>query len=852
MEYSERPEGRKEHTKARAELLAPAGSFESLKAAVAAGADAVYIGGSRFGARAYAENLSEDRMLEAIDYAHLHGVSLYLTVNTLVKEKELDGLYGFLAPYYERGLDAVIVQDLGVLAAVRRWFPDLHVHASTQMTITGAEGARLLKEMGATRVVTARELSLAELKTIHEKVDIEIESFVHGALCFCYSGQCLLSSLIGGRSGNRGRCAQPCRLPYDASGRGQAASGRNGQNRRDLPGRNLRNSPNERYLMSMKDLCTLDLLPDILESGVYSLKIEGRMKSPVYTAGVVSVYRKYLDLYLREGRNGYRVEDGDRKILTELFDRGGQTEGYYRKHNGKDMLALKEKPEFRQVNRVLIAYLEKTYIETEKKEAVCGRLTALEGEALRLRLWRAGAAPSDGTECGAAAEVTGAVAETAQNQPVTEERLRRQINKTGGTPFEFVSLDIRAGENLFVPVQALNELRREGLEKLKEAILRPYRRPAVKADETGNRPSEEGTVCPAQQPFEDGTDSTAGKCSGRTDAVTEQPSEDGAGLHAERGFDNVTEPAADRKPRKWRPRISVLVSNQEQLAAAVKEPDIAEIQLEADAVSASAWSSAVMQCRTAGKKCVLAMPAICRTEAESFFGERRKELCGAGFDGFLIRSLEEPGLLRRLYAESGDAKLPPLYADHHLYEFNHLAADTLLQMGFERLTCPLELNAHELKELLENARTSMRGRQGTESCAGQELTVYGWFPVMTTAQCIRRTVSGCDKKPGLLSLKDRTGKELPVYNHCAFCYNTIYNPAPLMLLGMEDTVGTLEPEVLRLQFLDESPRQLSDMVRAFADAYLREGASLTESGSPDVRQEMRMDFTRGHMKRGVE
>ena len=278
MEYSERPEGRKEHTKARAELLAPAGSFESLKAAVAAGADAVYIGGSRFGARAYAENLSEDRMLEAIDYAHLHGVSLYLTVNTLVKEKELDGLYGFLAPYYERGLDAVIVQDLGVLAAVRRWFPDLHVHASTQMTITGAEGARLLKEMGATRVVTARELSLAELKTIHEKVDIEIESFVHGALCFCYSGQCLLSSLIGGRSGNRGRCAQPCRLPYDASGRGQAASGRNGQNRRDLPGRNLRNSPNERYLMSMKDLCTLDLLPDILESGVYSLKIEGRRR----------------------------------------------------------------------------------------------------------------------------------------------------------------------------------------------------------------------------------------------------------------------------------------------------------------------------------------------------------------------------------------------------------------------------------------------------------------------------------------------------------------------------------------------------------------------------------------------
>ena len=184
-------------------------------AAVQAGADAIYMGGSRFGARAYADNPEEDRFLEAIDYVHLHGCRLYMTVNTLVKEEELDQLYDFLKPYYERGLDAVIVQDLGVWKFIREHFPDLPIHASTQMTVTGWRSAQSLKEMGATRVVTARELSLQEIAEIRDHVDVEIESFVHGALCYCYSGQCLLSSLIGGRSGNRGRCAQPCRLPYD-------------------------------------------------------------------------------------------------------------------------------------------------------------------------------------------------------------------------------------------------------------------------------------------------------------------------------------------------------------------------------------------------------------------------------------------------------------------------------------------------------------------------------------------------------------------------------------------------------------------------------------------------------------
>ena len=269
----------------KTELLAPAGSMEALKAAVSAGADAVYLGGAAFGARAYAKNLDEQEILSAIDYVHLRNRKLYLTVNTLLKEEELEEkLYPYLRPYYEQGLDAVIVQDMGVLKAVRSWFPDLDIHASTQMTVTGSAGARFLESLGATRVVPARELSFAEIQKIHRTTNLEIECFVHGALCYCYSGQCLFSSLIGGRSGNRGRCAQPCRLPYEAYDKDNHRMG----------------EPGDRYPLSPKDMCTVELLPEIVKSGIMSLKIEGRMKTALYVATVARTYRKAIDDYKKD------------------------------------------------------------------------------------------------------------------------------------------------------------------------------------------------------------------------------------------------------------------------------------------------------------------------------------------------------------------------------------------------------------------------------------------------------------------------------------------------------------------------------------------------------------------------
>lgn len=723
------------------EVLAPAGSFESMKAAIAAGADAVYIGGSQFGARAYADNLDEDHMLEAINYAHLHGASLYMTVNTLVKEKELDSLFDYLNPYYMAGLDAVIVQDMGVFTYIREHFPDLDIHASTQMTITGAEGASLLKKMGASRVVTARELSLEEIARIHREVGVEIESFVHGALCYCYSGQCLLSSLIGGRSGNRGRCAQPCRLPYDVRKDGHSCQPRD-----------------ERYVMSLKDLCVLDILPDILEAGVYSLKIEGRMKSPRYTAGVVSIYRKYVDRYLKSGRKGYHVDPRDKKILLDLFDRGGFTDGYYVQHNGRDMVALKEKPAFRQGNQELFEYLDAAYVNAELKEPVTGSLVVEEGKPVSLVL---SCIDPDGENV--TVQTEGTVVMTAQNQPMTEDKLRKQIQKTGNTPFQFTDLTISTVGNVFLPVQALNELRRTSLEKLERELLGKYRR------ESGKRETDD-----------------------RSEKKTPKEMELHVLLDTPDGFDTVLELESVR-----------------------------ELQLEADGFEPDQWSAYAFSCHEAGKRCVLVLPVIFRTEAIRFFEKNWQYLTEAGFDGLLVRSMEEI-----VYVKEKGFSIP-LFGDHNLYVFNQTAKETYDQMGLTRQTLPLELNSQELEQL---------------GCQGMELVVYGYLPVMTSAQCIQKTTDRCTHRPGLLRMRDRTGKDLTVKNRCTFCYNTIYNPSPLSLLGQEHLIHRLAPDAIRLQFTWETKEQIRQIVQAYSAVFL-EG----KTGQIPFT-----DITRGHFKRGVE
>lgn len=442
------------------ELLAPAGSFDAAKAAVAAGADAIYMGGPLFSARAYAESSKDgkseeivpgdpekDPLLKSIRYCHLFGVKVYMTLNTLMKDSELEGLESYLKPYVDSRVDAFIVQDIGLIRWLKAVFPRIPIHISTQAAVTGPRYAKKLLEYGAARVVPARELSLEELREIAD-TGIEVEAFVHGALCYAYSGQCLMSSFIGCRSGNRGRCAGTCRLPveiYDSRMR------RVGEE-------------NENYLLSMRDLCTLGRLDEMEKAGVCSLKIEGRMKSPVYVAGVTSVYRKWLD---RDGHKKTEEElNKDRADLTEIFDRGGFTDAYLDGKNGRECLILTEKPELRVPDPDLIAKITDTYVQREKKIRI--RMTGMfvEGSPAELTLETV-----DGRN---SVTVMGAEVTKAQNKPVTEKDILEKTAAFGNTEFELIENKIRVGESVFVPLGSLKELRRRACEGLEKSILESF------------------------------------------------------------------------------------------------------------------------------------------------------------------------------------------------------------------------------------------------------------------------------------------------------------------------------------------------------------------------------------------
>ncbi len=539
----------------KAELLAPAGSYEVFKGVINAGADAVYLGGNMFGARAYAGNLSNEELLAAIDYAHIHNRRLYLTVNTLVKNQELNReLYDYIEPLYEAGLDAVIVQDYGVMNFITRNFPKLHIHASTQMTVTHKDYVDFLRRYNVTRIVPARELSLGELKTIYDSTGIEIESFIHGALCYCYSGQCFMSSFFGGRSGNRGRCAQPCRLAYSYNGR-------------------------EGSILSLKDLCALEILPQVIESGVYSLKIEGRMKSPEYAAGVTSIYRQYLDRYLANGADGYRVDKGDIDRLLMLFDRGGLTKGYYVMHNDKSMIALngktdkslEEKNDFQEL-------IKHQYIDTDVKEKINFDVTLLKNNNAIIQIT---------DRAGNVAEVSGDKVMQALNRPMEKMDIVKQLNKLGATPYEADSININMDDHIFMPVKALNELRREGIAQLTSLRLEKYRR--------------------------------------------------SAGVRAELG--------AVEYPNEYK-GLSVRVMTRQQ-AKTVLGYTPARLIVESELIDITDLQYIVTQCHNRGTKVFYGLPRIMREGYFDYIDDNIATISDMGIDGFVIRSMAQSEFLKK-------------------------------------------------------------------------------------------------------------------------------------------------------------------------------------------------------------
>ena len=407
------------------EILAPAGNLEIFKGVLEAGADAVYFGGTSYGARATAGNLTIEESREAVEYAHLFGKKAYLTVNTLLKNKELgQDFYNFIKSYYEMGLDAFLVQDMGVFSFITEYFPDACIHMSTQAAVASSYGVDYWTKKGAARIVLPRELSLKEIRSIYEKTGAELEAFVHGALCVCYSGDCLMSSMIGGRSGNRGRCAQPCRLPYSVGGE-------------------------QKYLLSPKDICNIKYFKEMYEAGVTSFKIEGRLRSLEYATGVVAVYRKYADRIL-SGQDA-AVSGSDMKDLKRLGSRSGFTSAYLTKRNDPEMITYSS-PSFTSENISIDRDTSKVELDGSFT-AVCGSPVTLEARVGQHSV-----------------TLSGNVCEKATGKGTTEADIRKQLSKTGASSFSWKGLDIKCDEGIFIPLGSLNELRRQCFAQLTEAL----------------------------------------------------------------------------------------------------------------------------------------------------------------------------------------------------------------------------------------------------------------------------------------------------------------------------------------------------------------------------------------------
>lgn len=813
----------------RCELLAPAGSYETMLVAFNAGADAVYVGGQKFGARAFAGNFNEEELVKAISYAHMFDKKLYLTVNTLIKEEEFSQLYDYIKPYYEAGLDAVIVQDIGVLKFIAGNFTDLPIHCSTQMTITGEEFGKVLAEnKSVTRIVTPRELNLAEIKKMYTVIGLEIESFVHGALCYCYSGQCLLSSIIGARSGNRGRCAQPCRLTFS----------------------NAEQKVDNKHLLSPKDLCTLEILPEIIETGVYSLKIEGRMKKPEYVASVVAIYRKYIDRYLKNGKKNYKVIQEDIDTLKDIYNRGGFTDGFYKRQNGSEMMTInrpnhcgvkvgnvldinqniikiqtvrdikkgdileidsdteffapydirkgeifdykfKQKIRFGNVkevirtrNEALINTLLNNYMYDEKgkirllKRRVNIDITILKDKNIEAAMW----------DNSFSVTTNGNVPLEAKNKPITKDFVVKQLGKLGETCFAADSINVQLDEGLFVTVSELNEIRRSLVELFTEEIKETYRR------YVDNRVNKDNGLNIADSLNKDNSLNT-----------------------------NIAYKTIEKSYSDFSNNITVLVSDMKQFETVISIYRGNRIYLEYAQFSLEEIASAVKMGSEKNVEVFIALPYILRANAKAMLEKEIDTLREIEPSGYLFRNLES-----FFYLKNKGINIKKVIFDSNIYAFNNETIKYYKSIGADIITASYETNGNEFK-LLD--RSFM------------EINVYGYFPVMLTAGCVRKTMNKCLKtllsadeacklKSKDTTIVDRKSSSFTVRTVCRYCYNIIYNSVPIGLFQNIDELEALGFCGYRISFTTESPEEIENILLNYKN--------------------LKSNYTKGHFKRGVE
>lgn len=763
----------------KTELLAPVGGYDSVTAALNGGCDAIYIGGSRFGARAYAKNCTDDEMEDIFRICRLRGVKVFLTVNTLCKEDELPLAAEFVCSMYNKGADGFIIQDMGLFYLLKNNFPNIPLHASTQMTVHNYKAVEELGKLGFCRVVLSREMSQEEIKQIKQRGIFkgELEAFIHGALCVSYSGRCLMSSFIGGRSGNRGRCAQPCRMDYSLLKNGKEIK--------------------KGCLLSPKDIATENIVDDIVNSGVYSLKIEGRMKSPQYVYETTSFYRKVLD--------NKTITNEDRRELEQIFNRGGSsTTGYFNNFAGIDMISPYQKNSGTYVGKVIKSgknsVTVKTVCELSPGDGIeiwnkgentgCGiSLHCLSGENIKLdikgdtgaKVYRTFDKKLDDKLKKACKTLTrqmevkgkvtlgigkpvkftlftedksvtveGDIVTEAINRPLSSSDIISRLSKTGNTPFKVTEIEAETEENAYIPLSSLNNLRREACEKLENAIL----------------DIQHNAIMEKYIPY------IPEKC--------------------EKQY------------------FTVLVTDKEQLSAAL-ECNIKRIYVEISRDMTDIILESIPVVHKKDIEIYGALPRIYRSYMYEEYKDIIEKLENSPLDGYLIRSFGSIETNKKLVF------------DYSFNIFNSKSLEFFVKRGDVCLSP--ELNLKEINKL---------------SGKNTEAVVYGRIVLMTTHQCpvglydSRKNGRHCSNfgKSRGYELKDRKNAIFPVMTHCDSCTAFILNNAPLYL-PQDKKIYT---EYKRLDFTTESKEETKNII-----------TSLVEGKEPVFSS----GTTKGHYFRGV-
>ena len=745
------------------ELLSPAGEYSSFLGAINAGADAVYLAGNMYGARASAVNFSNEELIKAIRYAHLFNRKVFLTVNTLTKNNELENLRDFLNPLYQSGLDAVIVQDIGVFKYIKDTFKDLDIHVSTQAVVTSKYGAEFYKKLGAARVVLARELTLPEVKEI-TSTGIETECFIHGAMCYSYSGMCLFSSFLGGNSGNRGRCKGPCRQPYV-----------------------LGNANKEEYLLSLSDMNTVEIIDRLINAGIYSFKIEGRLKSPSYAAGVTAIYRKYIDFCLENPGKELIISEEDKNILKTLYSRTSTGTGYYDRVSSRKMVTI-EKGAYAKVDDALEKKIIEKYIDTPLKQKIDFEFKAIPNEKAELKV------KTVINNIEFKAEVTSEeLIDMAQKVATSKEDIIKQLKKLGNTDFELDKCEITI-DNSFVPSSLVNKLRREAVDLLEIEIYNAnlskqslIEKESVNSNETG---VEKNDLFNSEN---------------NTELID---------------FVNSDDINHEFKISKNIVNKRAFVKSNNQLNFALNNVFYDSVVINKDFFNNP---DAIVYINSSSKPVYLELPPVLRSLNQSEFEE-------------LIDYASNNDAIKGVYANQYDAYellkkkgfKKEICSNANIYSYNNLSASINSKL-FDEITAPLELNFYDIPEINKSF----------------SYMIYGRAPLMHTANCVLKTTGKCQKglpnKESFVNLKDRLGVDFKVYTACDnnLCFNTIYNSKPTSLHKYYNRLKEKGVNTCIFSFTDENTDDLERITNFFEDVF--EGKNT----------EPPYDFTAFHMKNGI-